>query len=233
MHAEQLAQTIAAAPNFAAIDNLARLVWRGVAESHIDDAAATRLQDAITARRTVLAAGRSKPTQKPLHGDPTPAKPTISPDSIARRRKQAASGNLPPEVAAHFTVGQQAALSVVAQEVRRSGRCAWPIEKVAAIAGVCRSTVKAAIRRAADLGLLSVIERRVSRWRNLPNLVTVACSKWRGWLGRFRSAGGGVKNVTCTDTSKFRPVETAPPCTVDSPHVLVLSSQKCYAVDVV
>ena len=218
MHAEQLAATISTAPNFAAIDNLARLVWRGVAESHIDDAAATRLQADIDARRAVLAAGRSKPTQKPLHGDPKPAKRTISPDSIARRRKQAASGNLPPEVAAHFTIGQQAALSVVAQEVRRSGRCAWPIEKVAAIAGVCRSTVKAAIRRAAELGLLSVIERRVSRWRNLPNLVTVACSKWRGWIGRFRSAGGGVKNSTSTDTKLKKPSNLASPCPVDSPH---------------
>jgi DNA-binding MurR/RpiR family transcriptional regulator len=49
-------------------------------------------------------------------------------------------------IAASFTPGEQAALAVVAREVQARQVCVLPIDAIAALAGVSRSTVKNALR---------------------------------------------------------------------------------------
>ncbi|WP_157091526.1 hypothetical protein [Methylobacterium nodulans] len=63
---------------------------------------------------------------------------------------------------------------VVAAETAQHGRGTLAHGHLAAIAGVSVSTVKRAIRAARDLGLLSVEERRVSAFRNLPAVTIVS-----------------------------------------------------------
>jgi hypothetical protein len=106
------------------------------------------------------------------------------PDLIQRRRRWAASGFLPPALAARFTVGELAALSVIAQEHIRSGRCGLSFGVVAARAGTGRTTVQNAVRIARSFGLLTSQERRISRSRNLPNLVRIVSKEWTAWLAR-------------------------------------------------
>ncbi|CAA9324401.1 MAG: hypothetical protein AVDCRST_MAG93-5902, partial [uncultured Chloroflexia bacterium] len=73
-----------------------------------------------------------------------------------------------------------------------------------ALAGVCRSTVKNALREAHRLGLIRVEERRLTAWRNAPNRVTVVSTEWLAWM-RLRSRGGGGGKVsTPTNTHSFQ-----------------------------
>ena len=60
-----------------------------------------------------------------------------------------------------------------------------------ALAGVCRKTVKNALKEAQRHGLLGIEERRLSAWRNAPNVVTITSREWGAWL-RMRRRGEGV-----------------------------------------
>ena len=65
-----------------------------------------------------------------------------------------------------------AVLAVVSAEHVRHGRCTLVLDHIAALAGVCRKTVKNALREAQRLALVRIEERRLSAWRNAPNAVT-------------------------------------------------------------
>jgi len=103
---------------------------------------------------------------------------------------------LPPELAARFTLSEQAALRVVADEMKRYGRCMMFLEQIAAIAGTCRTVVKNALRKARALRLLTVEERRRRGQPSLTNIVCFLCMKGRAWILR---KGGGVRFTTSTD----------------------------------
>src|SRR5271169_3072196 len=96
---------------------------------------------------------------RPALGLPWPAKRPRSPDrqaSLERRRRQALSGVVPAKLAAAFTMGEVAALSVIARQCQRAGVCVLPIAAIAALAGVCRTVVQSAMRQARKLGLILV-----------------------------------------------------------------------------
>lgn len=126
-----------------------------------------------------------KPRQKPRQSvGSRPRKP----EHVERRRMWAARGKVPPRTAALFTPGEQAALAVVAWEAQRGGDCRKSHAEIARMAGVSATVAKDALREARRLGLISVEERRVSRTRNLPNIVRIISPEWRAWL----RLGGGV-----------------------------------------
>jgi hypothetical protein len=181
---------IAAAPR-CRLDDMARAVWSALAGDQITEHDAERLSMAVEARRAESAIRQPKrktPASEPL-------KPAQRQAAIARRRRQAASGALPPSIAAQFTVGEQAALAVIARAARqqRGGTLQWFTDKIAALAGVSRSTARNAIRKARALGFLHVTEQRVTWWRNAANKITIAAAAWIAWLR------GGVKNLTGTN----------------------------------
>src|SRR3954463_2113663 len=107
---------------------------------------------------------------------------------MERRRRWAASGCLPPALAARFTLAEQAALAVVAAEHRRRGDCRLTNQEIADVAGVSLTTVKNALRAARGLNLISIEERRLSAFRNDSNVVRIVSPEWRAWL---RLGGGG------------------------------------------
>src|SRR3954471_3978394 len=106
------------------------------------------------------------------------------PAAIARCRHLAASGPMPPALACKFTVSELAVLRIVGDEVRQHGHCARCVDEIAARAGVCRRMVQNALREAAQLGLLTVEERRREGRRNLPNVVRIVAKEWTTWLTR-------------------------------------------------
>jgi hypothetical protein len=65
---------------------------------------------------------------------------------------------------------------VIAAEMAKRGTYTLAIGHIAALAGVC------ALRAAHGLGLIRIEERRLTAWRNLPNLVTITSPEWLSWL---------------------------------------------------
>jgi hypothetical protein len=101
---------------------------------------------------------------------------------------------------------------VVAQEHARHGACTLFIEKIAALAGVTRSTVKRALKEAHGLGMIKIEERRLTGWRNDANLITILDLGWLMWL-RMRNRGEGSRKGparnTRLETRGFRNEEAA------------------------
>ena len=95
---------------------------------------------------------------------------------------------MPQEICDLFTEGQRAALNIIANVVREYGECDWPIDKVAAIAGVCRRTVQYAIHTARNAGLLTVQQRPRRGRKNLTNIIRISNGRWKSWIRNSRSS---------------------------------------------
>ena len=227
----QLGAAIASASTPAQLDQLAGTLWRAYAAGQIADDQAQSLGEAIEARRQALRRPVHSPsalrvaivrgeTQSAVSEVPRPApglrrngprqlvlripRP-VSYDrthSLERRRHLAASGPMPPQLAASFTTGELAVLRIIADEVREHGQCDRTLGEIAARAGVCRATAQNALRHAARLGLLTIEERRRSGRSNLPNVVRITSREWLAWLARGPK-GGGSKIFSPTDKSDF------------------------------
>src|SRR5215213_6735719 len=178
MFAEQLRRAVEASPRVE-LAKVSGLLWRAYAAGQVTEEQASELSDRLEARRALPAL--QKPVQRRLGSRPR------SGASMERRRRWAVSGALPPALAARFTLAETAVLAVIAAEALRHGRCTLVIEHIAALAGVGRSTVKRALRAAQGLGLVRIEERRVSAWRNAPNVITITSREWSSWL-RMRRA---------------------------------------------
>lgn len=220
MFIDQVSQAVAAASSLTMLDNTAKLIWRGLAEGLIADADAEHLSVAVEARRDAL---RAKPRRNMPQQPQARPRPCRSPDrakSIRRRRGLAASGAVPGTIATHFTTGEIAALTVIARQCQRRGSCDWYMDRIAAVAGVSRTTVRNALRQAQALGLISVQERRRTAWRSDSNVIGVVSLEWLAWLG----LGGGCKKQHTTNTKFNNQTETAAINGHNSPLFRVCSS---------
>lgn len=229
---EEMRRAVEAAANDR-LGEVAAAVWKAYGAGGLTDEQAEQLDGLLNARRgaaraapirtptlAVIAAqvvpaaapapeGQgTAPTRTAHHG--TGSRPR-TPASLPRRRRMAAGGYLPPALASAFTAGEQAVLAVVALEASKRGKCTLAIGHIAALAGVCATLVKRALRQARTLGLLAIEERRISRSRNDTNVVTIASREWSAWL-RLRLPrsnpaafqGGGGITVPSTSTVSDR-----------------------------
>jgi hypothetical protein len=160
------------------LDPVYSRLWQAHASGDLSDDEAQALAE--------LARDRQRPKPPKLLVRPRPLRRAPrSPDrqrSLERRRRLSAAGMMPPGLAARFTVGERAALYVVATEVKRRGQCDLYIDQIAAFAGVGRSTTRNALRTAKRLGLIEVDQRRLSARYNDANKVTIISREWRMWL---------------------------------------------------
>src|SRR4051794_13678191 len=182
MFVDELRRAVEASPR-AELHTVSGLLWKAFAAGHVTEAEASALSEAIELKRAL------PPAQKPVQRRLVGSRPR-SPASLERRRRWAASGALPPTLAGRFTAAETAVLAVVAAEHQTHGRCTLVIDHIAALAGVGRTTVKNALREAQRQSLLRIEERRVSAWRNAPNIVTLTSPEWLSWL-RMRTRGVG------------------------------------------
>jgi hypothetical protein len=211
MLADQFLEAAGAAKNTASVDAVARLIWRAHAEGQLADADAEAIGEALAARRRAFAAGVGLPAPKVVFAvlRPPRASPR-SPDrrqSIERRRRQAMSGVVPSKIAAGYTLGELAVLTVIGRLCQRGGACSLPIDAIAALAGVCRTTAQNALRAARAGGLMLVRERRIPGRRSLTNVVTVVSRDWLGWL---KLGNTGFKKMSPTEDSRFKGRDSAP-----------------------
>ena len=188
------------------LDNVHRSLSVLWGDGRLSDADAEFLYAAIDKRRARsirTAPGFAKPLLGNLRGRVSvfPAKRyQRSPDrkaSRARQRMFGGAGSLPPQMREHYTQCERAVLSVVALEIKKTGNCDWCIDKIAALAGVSKSTAKNALREARVQGHLRCIERKVPGRKNLTNLYTIAAREWLAWI---KVGPIGVKMATPTMT---------------------------------
>ena len=187
MFVEQLRRAVEASPR-AELPTLSSLLWKAYAAGHVTETEASALSEAIELKRALPPAQKS--VQRRFGSRPR------SPASMERRRRWAASGCLPPPIAAKFTLAEQAVLAVIAAEHRKRGDCRLTNKEVADVAGVSITTVKNALRAARGLNLLAVEERRLTAFRNASNIVRITSPEWRAWL----RLGGGGKSVPRSPT---------------------------------
>lgn len=128
-----------------------------------------------------------------------------------RRRKWGGGSKMPDHLRARFSEGERAALSVVAQRCKESGFCVLCVDAIANIAGVGRTTVQNAIRKASGRcsstdkrqPLISVRERPQTGGKNLPNVIKIICASWLSWISRI-----GFKRLSTSESeSKITSVE--------------------------
>jgi hypothetical protein len=184
MFVEQLRRAVEASLR-CELGKVSGLLWRAYAAGHVTEAEASELSEAIEAKRALPAS--QKPVQRRFG-----SRPKRDSASLERRRRWASSGVLPPALASRFTLAEQAVLSVIAAEHVRHGRCTLVIDHIVALAGVSRTTVKNALREAPRYGLVRIEERRLTAWRNAPNVVTITSTEWTAWL-RLRRRGGQIR----------------------------------------
>lgn len=212
---ETLRKAIAATSDFDRRLGLIPTIYRALSEGGISEEQALALD-------TLARPARQSPPVKPsgLFRRVIPK----SPDRLRsreRRRLQAFSGCLPGHLAAIFTIGEVAALTVVARTIQQKNVCDLPIDAIAAKAGVCRRTVQNALRAARRAGLISVEERRVARWRNDTNVVCIISTEWLSWL-RIGPRGGGCKNLHRTNNPDLKKATAQP----GTPHKGALKSPR-------
>jgi hypothetical protein len=205
------------------LDEAARLLWKGYGEGCIGDGEATFLSNAIDRRRPLgrrTAPGHATQVGRVngrVLGRFTPRQRQRSPDRKAsrdRRRMLGGSGGMPDNLRQHYTEGQRAVLCIVAFEVKRCGVCDFPIEKIAALAGVGRTTVQTTMHEARRLGHITIVERPRRGLKNLTNLVRISELCWLAWIKRGPSAAcligsNSVKKVSTTKIIDSRKEEAS------------------------
>ncbi|WP_103986402.1 helix-turn-helix domain-containing protein [Methylobacterium sp. 190mf] len=235
MFADEIRRAIAAADRIT-LPSVTALLWRAFGEGKVSEAEAEALSGLIEARTDAPAFLRRMPhvaratsetteahTERPTPQDPRSSarRPSVgsrprTEASMERRRRWAASGRLPPGLAARFTLAEQAVLSLVAAETVRRKDCRLSVPNLAAVVGVAETTVRNAIREARKLGLLTVEERQITGFRNDTNIVRIVSAEWTAWLRLARTQdplsklgssapaaaaqGGGCKSANRTPT---------------------------------
>ena len=177
------------------LDEALRNVWRAHGAGALTDAEAQQAAELAHARRAVTP---PLPRSRGRLLDPARRKA-----GAIRRRQLAASGPMPPAIAANFTTAELAVMRIVLDEIRSKGRCDRSIAEIAARAGCCRTSAQNAIRAAVTLGLIRVTERRLNGWRNLTNVIELISPELRGWLAKQQ----GSKDYTARteNTLLWRP----------------------------
>jgi len=116
------------------------------------------------------------------------------------------SSALPHELRHFYTEGNRAVLCIVVGEIKRRGICDLPIDKIAALAGVCRTSVQNALHEARRLRHIRITDRPQPRRKHLPNIVEIIAPEWLAWIKRssFATRTRGSNPVKMVSTTKIK-----------------------------
>jgi len=193
--ASALHDAIHAAVGADALDQFARTIWHGFGAGAVSEDDAATLQ-ALIDRRRPLAIGRGGVGARALGKFASRFAPRQSrrltdqqkQAARERRRSLASSSPMPWGLCNKFSESLRAVLAIIGGEVKYSGNCDLAIDHIGALAGVCRSSVQAAIHEARRLGLIRVTERPQPGRKNLTNVITVISKEWLAWIKRGPAA---------------------------------------------
>lgn len=209
MLVERMRAAIASAWTFAQADELARGIYRAMADETLteqDERDLHGLLETLQARRAEIraragskrAAGADEPRRRSIFPERVYQPIADLPASRKRARQLATSGPLPPELAASFTISHLAALRIVADEVARTGTCRLHVEAIAARAGISRRSVQYALRAAEAEGLLIAKERPRKGEPHMTNLIHVTNPEWAAWIEKGKRPGPNGKAANFT-----------------------------------
>ncbi|MDF2997599.1 MAG: hypothetical protein K0R27_3236 [Xanthobacteraceae bacterium] len=189
------------------ITALTKDLWQSFDAGQISEAESEALDAAIALRRPILGPAKGmrprilsmfKPRQRPRWPDRKASRD--------RRRMLGGGGNMPPALPMLFTEGQRAVLAILSGEVKHHGQCDLALDRLAALAGVCRTTVQTTLHEARRRGLISIKSRPQRGRRSLTNIVSILSSEWLTWLKRGPSAHRpiGSKTLKMVSSTKSR-----------------------------
>ncbi|RTL86454.1 MAG: hypothetical protein EKK29_09540 [Hyphomicrobiales bacterium] len=192
--ADAIRDAISSANSREKFAELAGTIWRSFGDGVIREGDAEALQSLLDLRRG--------PSRNASCGAPgrkmgqflsrlVPRQRPRSPDRKAsrdRRRTLGGSAVLPPKLRENYTEGQRAVLAIIAGEIKHHGVCDLPIDKIAALAGVCRTSVQNTLHEARRLRHLKITERPQSGRKSLTNLIEIVSAEWRAWIKRGPTA---------------------------------------------
>jgi hypothetical protein len=206
------------------LDNIASSIWYVRGQDQLTDAAAEYLQHCVIRRRST--SGMSHPvtaTIQRLAGRLSSRfKPRKSPRSHDRkasrdrRRMLGGSSALPDRMRHCYTEGNRAVLFIVAAEIKQHGFCDLPIDKIAALAGVCRTSVQNALHEAQRLRHIRIAERPRPGRKHLTNIVEIVAPESIAWIKRrpaaARTMGSKAVKKVNTTKSKYKKKEAQQDC---------------------
>lgn len=198
------------------LDDFCRKLWKLHGQGTLDDDDAQALAGKVEVHRANLKKARSDGLAPPRSFFPQRPKSDLSrteaatggrdPVRWARKRRLGDGSVLLPEFRGLFTEGERAALYIVISDWRQRGRCDCTVEEIGDRAGVGPTTVRNSLRKAAQLGIVRVVERRQWRAKNLPNLIKVIHAGQIEWTKKFRpnlglkKYGTGFNKPTSSET---------------------------------
>lgn len=194
---ELLAAMVAGSCDGRQLDSAAQSLWLAYGAGHISDAQAEALDRQIRHYRASPAS-----VGVPIGalagvavGSAKRARRVKAADARERQRTMAYGGWLPRHLAAAFTGGELAVLSVIAAEVWDHGWCDLHVGTIAYRAGVSERTVRSARQHACELNLISCHQRGTSVNR-LGNVIRLVSAEWSAWLAK-RPRKGGKMSPPC------------------------------------
>jgi hypothetical protein len=201
------------------LDDYSRQIWKAHGARIVCDDQAQQLAELIQRRR------RSQPVaQSLLSATPIAPRHYIqrspeqrSPDrqaSLRRRRAHAATGPLPPSLAAHFTTGELAALKIVADECLAHGVCDLSRNEIASRAGVSKTVAKRALKLAeVEHSMITVEHRPRSGRKHLTSIIRIIRAEWLDWLRKGHRKAYAIKACARAkpDFPQVRGAEKNPP----------------------
>lgn len=213
------------------LDWIAKAFWRRVGRD-IAEAEAPAIDAAIRSRRAELSAQRIQRTAKPISAfvepvqaqdrdDDEPATSTHTrPSTIFPKRKHIASPDreasrmrrrrwglvraMPDHIAERYTEAPRSVGGVIASQCAAFGRCVLPIARIAAMAGVSRTTVWNYMSKAIERGEIEVIERRTRGGLSNTNIIRIKSKEWLDWIlkGAKLLKNRAFKIINCLSPTK-------------------------------
>jgi hypothetical protein len=124
--------------------------------------------------------------------------------SRERRRGLACNyGYFPSQIRNKYTEAEAAVLAVYAMEFQTKGYCDLHVDAIASKAGVSKTTVHNARRRACELGHILHQERKVDHTKNKTNMIYITSSEWRAWIQHRPKTATGCKTFSAFKSSKI------------------------------
>ena len=205
-------------------------LYRIVGNGELDDEIARRLEDATYEREAKLfGLPRSLDAlSEALEEDRVeliatfrpqskfaPRRHIASPDrerSRLRRRRNGLARSMPDQMAERHSEALRSVAHVIAEEHLIRGQCALPNDQIAALAGVCRSTVRNHRKAAVKHGEIQVIERPSRHGGpNDTNIVRIVDPAWLRWLKKRAKMprGIGCKGFIPLSPTKIRDINNS------------------------
>lgn len=210
--------------------NLRRDLYRIAANGELDDDLARRIEEATFERESELFGAKRQAdalreareednaelvaTFRPRSRFPV-RRHIASPDrekSRMRRRRNGLARSMPDQMAERHSEALRSVAHVIAEEHLVTGQCTLANDKIAALAGVCRSTVRNHRKAAVANGEIIVIERpSIDGGPNDTNIVRIIDPAWLRWLKKRLKIkrGIGCKGFNPLSPTKERKLNTA------------------------